>query len=127
MPFVEWILDTINNIVSKGIPRIERTGIENGYRKPGYWDGPYEILVRDPDLAPYYDVVGGIISTEGTKVRIRRMSLKTALFDEEVGGGFFPVCVKTTYANPESNQRFYAQIDKWREEVAGHREKFGRE
>lgn len=94
------------------------------WTEPGYYDGPYEILIRDPDLAPYYDVVGGIISTEGTKVRIRAMSLRTALLEEEVDGGFFPICLRTTYANPESNQRLYDRIDEWRAKAAEYRDEF---
>ena len=46
-----------------------------------YWDGCLQILIRDPAKKPYYDIVGAKVTSKGTKVRIRPMSISDAILD----------------------------------------------
>ena len=58
---------------------------------PGYYDGPYEKIIRDE--RGY--AVGGIISRQGIELRIHTREIEDAIFDEEsCVGGYFPVCVQ---------------------------------
>ncbi len=50
---------------------------------PAYYDGCLQVLIRDPALAPYYDVVGGKYVGSGTKIQISTHSIHTAIFDHE--------------------------------------------
>ena len=92
------------------------TDIFAAHTAPGYYDGVHEILVRDP-LVSWYNVVGGIISSKGTKVNIQLLTLEDALFDSEANGEYFPICVDTDYVNPASNERFHQKIAAWRQDV----------
>jgi hypothetical protein len=68
---------------------------------PAYYDGRQEILVRDPELNRFYDVVGGIVTGEGMKVCIISYSIKDAIWDNE--GNF-----KIQYvACSQSDKEFY--------------------
>lgn len=40
---------------------------------PGYWDGCYTTLIRDPSKKPYYDIVGAKYRSDGRKIKIRAM------------------------------------------------------
>lgn len=75
---------------------------------PGYYDGPYEVLVRDPSKAPYYDVVGGIISRRGEKIRLVTLPLVDALY----GSPDLPIQFDT-----ERPEDFEPMVERWREEA----------
>ncbi len=47
--------------------------------KPAYWDGCLQVLKRDPDKAPYYDICGGEFRGGGTKIDIRSLSIYDAV------------------------------------------------
>lgn len=40
---------------------------------PGYWDGCYTTLIRDPSQKPYYDIIGARYRSDGRKIKIRGM------------------------------------------------------
>lgn len=42
-------------------------------RIPGYWDGCYTTLIRDPAKKPYYDIIGAKYRSDGVKIKIRAM------------------------------------------------------
>lgn len=76
------------------------------------YDGALEILVRNPDLRPHYDVVGGIIRRVGKKVRIRPLSLEDAIW--EARGKSFPIEIEVT--DLADRVRFEQEVQKWRGE-----------
>jgi hypothetical protein len=79
--------------------------------EPGYYDGAYELLVRDPALAPYYDVVGGVITYQGIKIVIRPLPIKDAMFDDPD----LPVEVRTE--NETKRAKWAEVIERWRKEA----------
>lgn len=81
--------------------------------EPGYWDGAYEVLIREENN-PYYNVIGAKITTKGIKVVIDTLSIKNALWDCDARGGHFPVEIDTTYARPESNKKYHDLVEEWR-------------
>ena len=50
--------------------------------KAAYWDGRLEVLVRDQSKEPWYNVVGAKITTHGTKINIRTLSIDDAIFND---------------------------------------------
>lgn len=48
--------------------------------EPAYYDGCYQRLIRDPEKAPYYDIVGGEYISEGYKMCIDGLTLKSAIW-----------------------------------------------
>lgn len=48
---------------------------------PGYYDGCYQILIRDPKL-PYYNVMAVKITKKGMKVRLHIHSARDAILDD---------------------------------------------
>lgn len=49
---------------------------------PGYYDGSYQVLIRDPAQAPFYDITGVKVTREGNKVCIRTMSIEEVIYDD---------------------------------------------
>lgn len=49
---------------------------------PSYWDGCQQVLIRDPKLEPYYDVVGAKYRSHGHKLCISTLSIGDAIFDD---------------------------------------------
>ncbi len=47
---------------------------------PAYYDGRQEILIRD-ESNPYYNVIGAKITSRGTKLKIRTLSIEDAIWD----------------------------------------------
>lgn len=78
------------------------------YPTEAYWDGPQQILVRDP-ANPHYNVVGAIFNREGTKVQIETHSIKDAIFENPE----LPVKIKAKV----SDDHIAENIRKWREEA----------
>lgn len=81
--------------------------------EPGYWDGAYEVLIREEEN-PFYNVIGAKITTKGIKVVINTLSIKSAIWESDSYGEHFPVEIDTTYVRPESNQRYHDLVEKWR-------------
>lgn len=52
---------------------------------PGYYDGSYEVLLRDESKRPYYDVVGVRICRHADKINIRTLSFEDFLLDHPDG------------------------------------------
>lgn len=82
-------------------------------REPGYYDGPYQVLVRD-HTKDCYNVVGGKITSLGTKVDISIMPLKDAMFEALFHGKEFPVEIETSDA---MRQRYEDMVEKWRKKI----------
>ncbi len=49
---------------------------------PGYWDGCYTTLIRDPSKKPYYDIVGAKYRSDGRKIKIRAMGWDDVLSED---------------------------------------------
>lgn len=60
--------------------------------EPAYWDGPLQVLVRDPAKAPYYDIVGAKYVKSGSKIQIHCLSITDAIGNADehfpVEGGY---------------------------------------
>lgn len=80
---------------------------------PAFYNGFLEILVRDPSLRPYYDVVGGIIRRTGQKIRLRSLPLEDAVWDAVDKD--FPIDIEETHV--ETRQHIEKEVQKWREEA----------
>ena len=72
---------------------------------PGYYDGYYEVLVRDENLIDCYNVVGAEIRGTGYHVCIETFSIQDMLHDDPSA----PVTI--IGSNPEPRQ---ARVDEWR-------------
>jgi hypothetical protein len=74
---------------------------------PAYYDGRLEILNRDESL-PYYNIVGGKITSRGMKIFINPLSLADVLLeDPEV-----PIDLSECQDN---GNRYAEAVEKWRE------------
>lgn len=60
---------------------VENIDILGVYPELAYWDGAFQVLVRDNSKKPYYDVVGAKYIAEGTKITISPHSIDDAIFD----------------------------------------------
>lgn len=52
------------------------------HAEPAYWDGKLQLLVHDPEKAPYYDIVGGKYVVGGSKIVISTMSITDVLWSD---------------------------------------------
>jgi hypothetical protein len=77
--------------------------------KPGYYDGCYTILNRDPSKEPYYDIVGAQYRSDGSKLCIRTMNWEDVISNNVDT----PVEVVDTFCQ----KRMQNQVDDWRKEV----------
>lgn len=48
---------------------------------PGYYDGPYEILIQDHTKDPYYNIVGMRQTRSGTKLRLVTIDMEDLILD----------------------------------------------
>lgn len=55
---------------------------------PGYYDGCYEILIRNKGKEPFYNLEGIMFTKEGSKVIIKAYDFKDGLWDNN---GTFPI------------------------------------
>ncbi len=78
---------------------------------PGYWDGPYEVLVRDENKS-CYNIIGGKFTTEGTKINIRRHSIEDAIFSNP------DISIEIEYGYSDKSREEYLRknIESWREQ-----------
>jgi hypothetical protein len=49
--------------------------------EPGYWDGWYEVLIRDENEEGY-NVIGARVTNKGTKISIETHSIEWAILDD---------------------------------------------
>ena len=75
---------------------------------PGYWDGVYQVLVRDW-RCEYYSVIGAEYRSDGTKLNIHTLSIKDALLDDPD----LTIKVIDTFCEP----RMQKTVDRWRAEA----------
>ena len=81
--------------------------IYSAHMEPAYWDGSMQLLVRDPDCE-FYNVIGAIYTSKGSKVSITTMSISDAMLEDPD----LPVEVIDTFVTPHLQER----VDKWRSE-----------
>lgn len=86
--------------------------------KPAYWDGCLEILHRNWDCE-YYNVTGATVTSEGSKIDIRAMSIEDAVF----GDTEMPVTFATDYAK----QHYADFVAKCRQESRDCKRELGAE
>ncbi len=48
-----------------------------------YYDGCLQVLIHDPALAPYYDIIGGKYVGSGIKIQIDIRSIQDSIFNDE--------------------------------------------
>jgi hypothetical protein len=53
-------------------------------REPAYWDGPLQVLERDPAKEPYYNIVGGKYIKSGEKIQINLLRISDIFDDPKV-------------------------------------------
>lgn len=56
------------------------------YLEDGYYDGPYEVLIHDDNLKPYWTIVGGQFRRDGKKVKIVTVSIHDAICEWVLAG-----------------------------------------
>lgn len=49
-------------------------------RMPAYWDGRLQVLIRDPEKAPYYNITGLKVTGTGDKIKLHVMTLEDILY-----------------------------------------------
>lgn len=76
-------------------------------RLPAFQDGPKEVLQREADRKPHFDIIGGTISRRGEKVLIKALSLKSALINDPN----LPIELV------ECDERTELQVQQWRDEA----------
>lgn len=82
--------------------------------EPGYYDGSYQVLVRNPDLnGECYDVIGGIISTKGVKINLSTHTLREAMYEAIMSDKEFPIEIQA----PNYEQEYQETINGWKEEI----------
>jgi len=88
---------------------------------PGYYDGSYEKLLRDERG----HIVGGVISREGSELRIKTTSIADEIFDCEADGDdYFPVCVRDgDGSRMEDDHYYWERINKARKQARDYYEK----
>lgn len=77
-------------------------------REPGYYDGHYEVLIEDPAKKPYYAVIGGVATGQGSKVKLHLLSIEDALYNcntEEELDAFILTLDFQNYVLDESRER----------------------
>jgi len=74
--------------------------------EPSYWDGLQQVLIRDPNLAPYYNVVGAKYVSDNTKVRISCLSIEDAIFEDE----------KLVVTYDDHSKRMEEKVEQYREQ-----------
>ena len=77
-------------------------------REPGYYDGCFQVLDRDPAKEPYYNVVGVEIKAESDKIVIHPHGLSWVLIDHPE----MPVKFDSEYAE----KHWSDDVEKMREE-----------
>lgn len=78
-------------------------------KEPAYYDGCLQVLKRDPKKIDCYNIVGGEFRSNGNKIVIHTLSIKTALWDNSD----LPVTFDADYAR----EHYAPKVDGWRQEV----------
>lgn len=76
---------------------------------PGYWDGCYTTLIRDPSKTDCYNIIGAKYCSNGNKIKIRGMSWEDVVANKVDA----PVEVIDTFVY----KRMQKEVDDWREEM----------
>ena len=74
---------------------------------PAYYDGRLQILERDESL-PYYNVVGGKITSSGMKIFINALSLQDVLLDDPEAPIDLSEC-------QDNGDRYAKAVEEWRQ------------
>ena len=88
---------------------IGKQDIFSVYSMPRYWDGCVTLLNRDSALAPYYDVTGATISSEGMHICLKSLPLDMLLLDDPEA----PI----TFADEYARQHFAQYVAEKRKEA----------
>lgn len=76
---------------------------------PAYWDGRLQVFTRDPAKAGWFDIVGAKITSAGTKIKIRHLSIEDLLIDDPE----MPVDTSDT-GSAVSDAEYAARVELWR-------------
>jgi len=87
---------------------IGNADIHGVYAQESYWDGCARVMIRDPKLDGYYDIIGAKVQAKGTKVSIHTMDIDDMLLDDPDA----PVAYDCEYAEKHYKDR----VEKWRAE-----------
>lgn len=87
---------------------VGKTDIHFVDKLPGYYDGCYEVLKRDPN-SDHYNIIGGEYRGGGQHVEVFTLSIKSALWND----ASMPVTFDGEYAETHCK----ARIERWRNEV----------
>ena len=79
--------------------------------QPAYYDGCMQVLIRDPALAPYYNIVGAKYQGKGNKLNIHTLSISDAIANDPE--------IPIYYENLSADQtdRYRSRAESWRREV----------
>jgi hypothetical protein len=77
-------------------------------RLPAYWDGPLQVLKKNPDTE-YYSIIGAEYRRSGTKIDIKTFSINDAIFNDEN----LPV----TYDSENAEKYCCDRVEKYRKEA----------
>ncbi len=88
------------------------------HREPAYYDGPLQVMERDP-TERYYDVKGFDIVYSGEKVQIQTHSWKDALLDTP------DMPIRIQY--PERHEHLVQRIEKYRKAMKSAIERWNKE
>lgn len=74
--------------------------------EPAYHDGCLQVLLRDEKVTDCYNVIGAEIRSDGAKLNIETLSIKSALWnDPEMPVGFVGDYAKEHYAKSIATER----------------------
>lgn len=79
--------------------------------EPAYYDGCLQTLIRDPALAPYYNIIGMKITGRGQKIQLHCMNMRDVIFDEDEK----PLIFDLSELNDNRKERYQLAIDRYRE------------
>ncbi len=78
-------------------------------RLEAYWDGRLQVLIRNPDKAPYYNVEGVRFLSRGEKVRLNLLSFEDVLLNDPDA--------RVEYDSKATRKRMEEQVEARRAEV----------
>lgn len=77
--------------------------------KPGYWDGVYQVIIKDEDKKNQCNIVGMEYRSDGDKLCIETYSIKDVMLDDPN----IPVKVIDVFCN----KKMQKTVNKWRKEI----------
>ncbi len=78
-------------------------------RPEAYWDGRLQVLIRDPDKAPYYNVDGIKFVSRGEKIRLNLLPFQDVLLNDSDA--------RMEYDSETTRKRMEKQVEAERAEV----------